>query len=221
MSDEKLRIDVEEELLWEPRVDAVAIAVSANDGEITLRGTVGSLREKLAAMNAAKRVRGVREVRDELQVRILDQYSREDVDLRGSVLQALMLNAAVPPSVDVTVVDGAVTLTGLAAYQFERDEAVSVASKVLGVTSVDDQIELIVPIATVSEVEESIKKALERHARLDAEALSIDSSRGTVTLSGSVGSWAEHDAALAAAWAAPGVCAVRDRLRVVHDTPVP
>jgi osmotically-inducible protein OsmY len=151
---DELRFDVDEELFWEPRVDNEAIAVSADGGDVTLRGTVGSFREKREAAKAAKRVYGVKSVDNELSVRLLDGYAR------------------------------------------------------------DDEIELTVDDPTPDDVRHSIKKAFKRDARLDAEALSIDTFDGTVTLSGDVDSWVERDAAVDAAWAAPGVRAVDDEIVV-------
>jgi osmotically-inducible protein OsmY len=214
MSDTKLRIDVEDELLWEPRVDSGAIAVAADGGTVTLRGTVSTLREKLEATNAAKRVDGVTKVVDDLDVDILQGNRRPDTDLRADVLQALMLNALVPSSVDAIVDDGVVKLTGTAPYQYERSEAELVAGNVPGVVRVDDEIELDGPAPKAEDVRHSIKEAFKRNAKLDAESLSVSSSNGIVTVSGVVGSWSEHDAAVEAAWAAPGVRSVEDEIVV-------
>src|SRR4051812_14710627 len=209
MSNEELRYDVEEELFWEPRVDNEAIAVSTDDGDVALRGTVGSFREKREAANAAKRVYGVAKVDNELSVRLLDGDRRDDADVRGAVLQALMLDAAVPSSIDASVKDGMVTLTGMAPFNYQRVEAEFVAGNVPGVISVDDQVELTIEEPTPADVRHSIAKAFKRDASLDAEALSIDTLDGTVTLSGHVDSWVEHDAAVNAAWAAPSSSAAR------------
>src|ERR1700761_8994583 len=108
MSNDQLRVAVEDELLFDPKVDHRAVAVDAAGGVITLRGTVGSLRGKFEAEKAAKRVYGVKKVDDQLEVKILGVYSREDADVRGSVLQALDLDGDVPPSVDATAVNGVV-----------------------------------------------------------------------------------------------------------------
>ena len=214
MSNEELRFDVEQELFWEPRVDNAAIAVATDDGDVTLRGTVGSFREKRAAANAAKRVYGVTSVDNELSVRLLDESRRDDADVRGAVLQALMLDVAVPSSIDASVKDGLVTLTGMAPFNYQRVEAEFVAGNVPGVIGVDDQVELTIGDPTPADVRQSIKKAFKRDASLDAETLSIDTLDGIVTLSGHVDSWVEHDAAVNAAWAAPGVQAVEDEIVV-------
>jgi osmotically-inducible protein OsmY len=210
MSNDELRVAVEDELDWDPRLDADEIAVGASNGTVTLRGTIGSLREKFEANKAAKRVHGVRKVDDQLEVRILGAKSRDDAELRGAVLQALMLDSEVPPSVDARVVKGAVTLSGSVPYHFQREEAESVAAKVEGVTRVDDEITLLPPGPSADDVHHSIKEALERNAKHDAAGISVESSGGIVTLSGTVDSWADHDAAVAAAWRAPGVTGVDD-----------
>lgn len=214
MSNDELRFDVGEELFWEPRVDNEAIAVSTDDGDVTLRGTVGSFREKREAASAAKRVYGVTKVDNELSVRLLDGDRRDDADLRGAVLQALMLDSLVPSTIDATAKDGIVTLTGWAPYNYQRAEAEFVAGNVPGVIGVDDLVEQTIGDPTPADVRHSIKKAFKRDASLDAEALSIDMLDGTVVLSGHVDSWVEHDAAVNAAWAAPGVRAVEDRIVV-------
>jgi len=214
VSNDELRFEVEEELFWEPRVDNEAIAVSTDDGDVTLRGTVGSFREKREAANATKRVYGVTKVDNELSVRLLDGDRRDDADLRGAVLQALMLDALVPSTIDAKVKDGIVTLTGMAPFNYQRAEAEFVAGNVLGVIGLDDQVELTIDDPTPADVRHSINKAFKRDASLDAEALSIDTFDGTVTLSGHVDSWVEHDAAVNAAWAAPGVRAVDDEIVV-------
>jgi osmotically-inducible protein OsmY len=216
MSDDQLRGSVEDELYWDPRVGAQSIAVSAEDGVVTLRGTVGSYRERREATTAVKRVFGAQRVENKLKVRLLDGHRRDDADLRGAVLQALMLDALVPDTVDAKVSDGLVTLTGTADYQFERDEAKRVAGNVSGVVWVTDDIELTVPPAEAGDVKHDIKKAMERDAKIDADGVSVETYNGTVTLSGSVRSWAEHDAAIDAAWAAPGVSTVEDNLLVSY-----
>jgi len=214
MSNDELRFNVEEELFWEPRVDNEAIPVATDDGDVTLRGTVGSFREKREATAAAKRVYGVTHVDNELGVRILSDHKRDDADLRGAVLQALMLDAVVPSSIDASVEDGMVTLTGMAPFNYQRAEAEFVAGNVPGVIGLEDQVELTIDGPSPADVRHSIKKAFKRDASLDADALSIDTFDGTVTLSGHVESWVEHDAAVNAAWAAPGVRAVDDQIVV-------
>jgi osmotically-inducible protein OsmY len=207
---------VTDELYWDPKVDSAAIAVSAADGVVTLRGTVGSFREKQEAKHDAERVYGVKDVKSEIEVRILNEHRRSDAELRGAVLQAMMLDNLVPSTIDAKVDNGVVTLTGKAHWRYQRDEAESVASNLLGVMSVEDEIELVPPGPSAHDVEHSIKNAMERNAKLDAESVSVESSNGTITLRGTVSSWADHDEAVAAAWAAPGVTKVKDHILVAY-----
>ncbi len=215
-SNEDLVSDVNDELFWDPKVDNTAIAVSADDGRITLRGTAGSLREKREAKSAAERVFGVISVDNQLDVRLLNDDRRGDAELRGDVLQALMLDKMVPKTVDVKVDDGFVTLKGTANWQYQRDEAEFVASNIVGALDLVDEIELKYPTPDAGDVKEGIKKAFKRNAKLDAGDLDVSTSNGTVTIEGTVHSWAEHDEALSAAWAAPGVMNVDDRMNVEY-----
>ena len=216
MTDDQLQLDVAAELLWDAKVDGKAIAVSANGGTITLRGTVGSFREKTEAKKAAERVYGVTAVNNELDVRILDEERREDAEVRSDVLQALTLDSQVPPTIDAQVKDGWVAMTGTADWQYQRDEARFIAGNVPGVYGVDDEIRLTTP-PDGSDVKNDICTAFARNADLDADGLSVGTGPyGTVTVSGVVHSWAEHDEALAAAWAAPGVGEVYDLIRVEY-----
>src|SRR3954452_12176117 len=172
MSNEELELNVTDELLWDPKVDNAAIAVSADDGVVTLRGTVGSFRQKREAKQDAERVYGVEMVNNELQVRILDAQRRDDADLRGAALQALMLDSLVPSTIDAKVDDGWVTLTGTANWQFERDEAEFIASNILGVVAVGSEIVLTGPTPNAGALKHSIRKAMERNANLDADTVS-------------------------------------------------
>jgi osmotically-inducible protein OsmY len=214
MTDDQLRSDVTDELFWDPKVNSDTIAVAVENGVVTLRGTVGSPREKHAARKAAERVFGVLWVVNDLDVRLLDADRREDAELRGDVLRAFTLNSVVPATVDVRVKDGLVTLVGRATWQYERNEAETVAASVPGVTGVHDDIVLDGPRPDAAGVREAIEKAFRRTAKLDAENIQIETSNGSVSLTGTVGSWSEHDAAVAAAWAAPGVSSVQDNVIV-------
>jgi len=216
MSNDELKLSVTDELIWDPKVDNAAIAVTAEEGVVTLRGTVGSLREKHEAKKDAERVYGVKHVNNELDVQILNDERRANADLRGDVLNALTLNTLVPATVDAQVADGFVTLSGTANWQFQRDEAEFVASNVPGVISVTDEVRLTAPGPSAHDVQHSIKKAMERNAKLDAESVSVESENGTVTLRGTVSSWADHDEAVSAAWAAPGVTRVKDHILVAY-----
>jgi osmotically-inducible protein OsmY len=140
-----LRSDVEEQLAWEPEIDANAIAVMVVDGHVTLRGTVGSIQEKQVAERIAARVFGVVAVEDQLDVQPLDSQKREDAELRADILQALMLDDLVPSSIDVKVEDGVVALTGCADWHYQRDAAKLTAARSVGRLDVVDEIDIVCP----------------------------------------------------------------------------
>jgi osmotically-inducible protein OsmY len=216
MSNDDLERHVNDELLWDPKVDSAAIAVLADNGVVTLRGTVGSFRQKREAKKDAERVHGVRSVTNDLEVRLLNDDRRDDADLRGAVLQALILDDLIPSTVDAKVDDGSVRLTGTANWQYQRDEAEFVASNIRGVIAVIDEVELVPPGPTAENLQHSIEEAMKRNAKIDAASVSVESSNGTVKLSGTVSSWADHDEAVSAAWAAPGVTNVKDHIVVAY-----
>jgi len=216
MSNDELTANVTDELFWDPKVHSTSIAVASDGGTVTLRGTVGSFREKREAKKAAERVYGVTEVKNELNVRIMTEDARSDADVRGDVLQALMLDTLVPSTIDAKVNEGEVALSGEAEWQFQRDEAMQVASNIRGVVDVWDEIAIVGPPPEAGDVRDAITRAFDRSAKLDADALTVETSNGTITVKGTVQSWAEHDEAINAAWAAPGVRDVHDRIVVFY-----
>jgi len=214
MSDDDLRRQVLAELTGDPQVDGETFQVTAADATVTLRGTVASLRLKRAAGSAVARVRGVASIANELRVLLPAADRRGDEDLRGDVLEALMLDTSVPMTVDAQARDGFITLTGTTQWHYQRQAAEARASGVPGVTGIDNAITLTqVPDADAARA--AITEAFQRNAALDADALSVETSAGgLVILAGTVSCWAAHDQAVAAAWAAPGVTQVDDRIQV-------
>lgn len=216
MTNDELRRQVAAELSWDPQVDSEVIEVSADSGTVTLRGTVDSLRQKRAGSKAAGRVRGVIQVANELRVRIPGRDQRDDDDLRGDVLEALMLDGSVPMTVDAQARDGLVTLTGTAQWHYQREKAESRTAEVPGVTRIDNAITLTQADAgDAGDAGAAITAAFRRDAVLAADGLSVETfSGGLVILSGTVRSWVAHDHAVAAAWSAPGVLQIGDRISV-------
>jgi osmotically-inducible protein OsmY len=216
MENDRLRAEVAAELGWDPKVDSTGITVSAEGGRVILRGAVTSFRQKREADKAARRVYGATAIRNFLEVRIPDQDRRADADLRADVRQALALSDLIPATVQASVEAGLVTLSGVAAWQFQRDEADLACSAVPGVMGVDVAISLL-PTPGDGDIEQAISAAFGRSARLDRFEISADSPLpGLVVLSGTVGSWAEHDDAVALAWSAPGITHIDDRIAVVY-----
>ena len=209
--DSKLEHSVSAELYRDPRVDSTEIAVSVHDAVVTLRGTVGSLGAKRAAGNLAERVAGVRSVHTELEVRLLTEHRPDDAELRATVLQVLSWNASVPEDVDAAVKDGVVTLKGKVDYRFQRDEAEASILNLHGVREIRDELE-VRNTWLADDVRERIEQAFRRNVQVAADGIRIEVVDGTVTLEGAVDSWMERNTAIDAAWTAPGVQDVDDKL---------
>ena len=216
MADDELQVRVFEELLSDPKLATASIAVAADSGVVTLRGTAGTLRQKIEAQRAAERVYGVKKVKNELEVQLIAGSGKEDAELRADVLQALMLDSLVPSTVDAHVRDGVVTLTGIADYQFQREEAERVVINMVGVVNLIDQVKIAHPTPDADDVKRTITESFERNATIDAGRVRVSTSNGTVILEGLVSSWAKHDAAVAAAWSASGVKHVDDRIEITY-----
>jgi hypothetical protein len=139
--------DVRSELRLDPRIpDPVEIAISASDGLVTMRGTVGSFSQRRAAAGDARKISGVYDLDDQIQVRLLDDYMREDAEIRGAALQRLMWDVEIPAStVDVKVEDGWVTLKGDVDYQFQSDDAFEDVASLFGVIGVTNEIRVTTP----------------------------------------------------------------------------
>jgi osmotically-inducible protein OsmY len=216
MANDRVQAEVAAELSWDPKVDSTDITVSVAGGRVTLHGTVTRFRQKREADNAARRVYGVTAIGNFLEVHIPHQDRRADADVRADVGHALALNDLIPATVQASVKAGLVTLSGVAAWQFQRDEAELACAAVPGVMGVDVAISLR-PAPDDGDIEQAISAAFGRSARLDRFEISADSPLpGLVVLSGTVGSWAEHDDAVALAWSAPGITDIDDRIAVVY-----
>jgi len=216
MANDRLRTRAAAELSWDPRVDSQDITVSAEGGMVALHGTVGSFRQKRDADSAARRVSGVTGITNYLRVRLPDRDRRADADVHADVRRALALNGRVPATVRTMVTAGFVTLSGVAAWQYQRDEAELACAAVPGVVDVDVAISLRQAPADDG-IQQAISAALRRRARLDRFELSVDCPLpGRAVLSGAVSCCAERDDAVAAAWSAPGIIDVDNRIVVAR-----
>ena len=210
-TDELLRDAVTQQLAWDSRYDADSIGVIVHDGVVTLIGFIDSYAGKLAAERAAKRVRGVRVVANDIQVRL--RLDRTDQDIAADIAAALRLSPAVPDSVQCVVHSGHVTLTGTVPTLFVRSLAADAVRHVRGVKGVANHVEVL-PAATFSDLRRRIVGALHRCADIDARGLTIIIEGSTVTLDGEVESWSEVEAAEQSVMHAPGVTEVKNRIRV-------
>jgi len=212
--DVSLKHDVEAELEWDPVVDASKIGVVATDGVVTLTGSVGSYSDKWNAERIAKRVHGVRAVANDIEVVLEETESRDDAEVATSAVNALNWNFSIPRDrVTVTVAKGWLTLEGEVDWQYQRRAAEDAVRHLRGVRGLSNQI-IVRPKAQATDVKDKIEGALRRNAEVDAQNIVVQTTDGAVTLTGSVRSWVEREDAVNAAWAAPGVTKVIDRIEV-------
>ena len=209
-----IRDKVESELIFDPLVDETDITVKNMNGEVALNGTVPSYPQYLEAAAAAQRVAGVKNVHNHLKVALPTGDDRDDAMLTTMANNALALNITVPDGVEATARDGNIRLAGTVSYGFQRAAAELAVAGLTGVRNIKDDIEIVWDTDPV-DVTLAVQDALDRYALIpDDSDVVVDTSANTVTLSGHVRTWAEHDAVVSAAWMANGVVEVDDNLYI-------
>ena len=215
-TDREIQKDVMDELSWEPVLNASKIEVGVHRGIVSLSGFVNYYAEKLAAEKAVKRVKGVKAVVQNIEVKVEPESKIPDTRIAESVLHALEWSSTIPhDQISVKVDNGWVHLEGNVVWLYQKQAAESSVSDLSGVRGVNNQI-TVIPHINEMIVKENIRKALERSASLEADKIHIETNGNKVTLKGSARSWNERMEVERAAASAPGVAEVDDQLAIIY-----
>ena len=213
-TDAEIKRDVETELRWNPEIDSTDVAVAVKDGVVTLTGFMKSYSQKWEAEEAAKSIAGVAAVANDIEVRLLNVDKRPDPEIARDAVNAI--KAQLPITADhirVIVANGWVTLEGDAEWQYQRNLAEMAVTRIKGVMGIYNRIQ-VKPTVAPTDVKRKIEEALKRSAEVEASNIMVEANGGEVTLKGPVHSWVERKEAEKAAWQAPGVTVVHNKLSV-------
>jgi osmotically-inducible protein OsmY len=214
-TDRKLRQNVEDQLQWEPSIDARKIGVAVDNGIITLTGHVPTYLEKTTVEKVVKHLQGVLAVANDIEVKLPIDAERDDSDIARTAVNALEWNVAVPKDkIEILVTKGWITLEGTVEWYYQKREAEEAVRVLSGVRGVTNKILVAARKIDTADVKAKIEAALKRSAEIDAQKIIVETGDGQVTLRGNVRSWIEREDAVNAAWSAPGVTKVVDRIAI-------
>lgn len=212
-TDQRMKLDIEDELRWEPKAATAQVEVRVDNGAVSLLGTVETYAQMWAVEDATKRVSGVRAIAQELTVRVLNEHVRNDSQIAVEAQRALTWDTRVPNTVTVTVQQGLVQLDGQVTWDYQRNAAERAVRNLAGVVGIFNAITL-EPHAGAARVREQVKAALDRCGTTDAKSILVDTFGSTVTLSGNAAHWQSIEYAANAAWTVPGVTEVVDHVQI-------
>lgn len=217
LSDSQIHAEVLDELTWDIQVDETDVGVEVDNGVVTLTGTVESYAKKVAAQDAAHRVRGVLDVVNDVEVRTPASPGRSDTEIAHGVRQALEWDALVPhENIHTTVENGWVTLDGSVPRFADRLTVEQTVRRLVGVCGISNRLTVVnpTPSPSPSAIRGTIELALERRAEREARKIEVDVHGNDVTLSGAVHSWGDRQAVVNAAAHAPGVRHLEDTITI-------
>lgn len=215
-SDIQIQKDVIDQLKWEPILNAAQIGVAVKNAVVTLSGIVDNYPQKLAAEKVAKRVFGVKAVAEDIQVGLSVGFTKSDTEIADACVNALKWHTSIPEDkLKVKVENGMVTLEGTTDWSFQRISAQSSVQNLVGVKGVNNRI-IIKQRVSGLDVKQKIKDSFLRTAGTDAENIVVESLGDKIILRGHVRSFIEKEDAEHAAWAAPGVNSVDNKLEIVY-----
>jgi osmotically-inducible protein OsmY len=215
IKDSQLQKAVQDELAWEPSVSAAHIGVAARDGVVTLSGHVLTYSEKYAAEKAVGRVKGVKAVAEELEVRLPFEVKRTDDEIASAAVQRLAWDSSVPKDiVKVRVENGWLTMTGQVDWKYQQDAAHDALRPLTGVVGVSNHI-TVRPRPSASDVSADIKRALHRSWSFSQDNVTVTATGGSVRLMGTVPTFDDRRIAASTAWRAPGVTEVENDIAVM------
>lgn len=213
-NDKQLQQDIIDDLRWDPSIDASKIGVAVTNGVVTLTGSVPSYFQKQNTERVVKRVAGVRAVANDIEVQLPSAVEKTDAGVATAALNALKWSTSVPDeNIKVSVSKGWITLEGSVEWNYQREAAEKAVEELIGVKGVTNRIS-VSPHIKSREVKSEIKAALHRYAELESRNIDVEATDNSVTLKGSVRSWAERKEAENAAWMAPGVTQVKNEIIV-------
>ena len=213
-SDTDIHKDIVAEFHWEPSLRDDDIAVAVRDGVVTLAGFADSYADKWKAERIASKIRGVKAIANDIEIKLPSASQRADPDIARAVVNALQWNISVPADrIKPKVEKGWVTLEGEADYNYQKDAAERAIRYLTGVKGITNLI-TVKQRATPADLKERIKEALQRTAQFDAERITVEVQGNKAILRGTVRSYAEMKEAERAALKAPGITEVENRITV-------